>query len=125
MTKLSNLKPRLGSLSTRIGQAPTDEKARDHYRNDSQPWRAWYKTARWQKLRAFVLKRDFYTCQRTGVLLTGRHPAPNSPVVDHIKPHRGDPELFWDEANLMTVSKAYHDTVKQAEEQSEIKGVWY
>jgi hypothetical protein len=46
-------------------------------------------------------------------------------VVDHIKPHRGDPELFWDEANLMAVSKAYCDSEKQKAEQGEIKGVWY
>jgi hypothetical protein len=46
-------------------------------------------------------------------------------VVDHIKAHRGDEALFWDEKNLHAVSKAYHDTIKQAEEQSAIKGVWY
>lgn len=125
MSSLSNLKPTLGGLPSRIGQAPRDERERTQQRDTANPWRAWYKTARWQKLRAKVLKRDLYTCQRTGVLLTGAYPAPNSPVVDHKKPHRGDEALFWDENNLHAVSKAYHDKVKQAEEQSDIKGVWY
>lgn len=125
MTKLATVKPRLGGLAHRIGASPKDERERTQQRDASITWRAWYKTARWQKLRREVLKRDLYTCQKTGVLLTGKHPAPNSPVVDHRHPHRGDPELFWDEENLEAVSKAYHDSVKQAEEQSAIKGVWY
>lgn len=60
------------------------------------------------------MQRDGYICQQTGAALIGRHPAPNSPVVDHKRPHRGDPKLFWDEGNLQTVSKAYHDKVKQS-----------
>lgn len=125
MGKLSKLKPRLGTLRHRVGSSPTSEIDRTRQRDASNSYRAWYKTARWQKLRAKVLVRDLFTCQRTGVLLTGKYPAPDSPVVDHIKPHRGDEGLFWDEGNLHAVSKAYHDREKQAAEQGEIKGVWY
>ena len=98
-------------------------------------------TARWQKLRLKILRRDavdisdrphlmplhvlfrdspwlWPVCQKTGVLLTGAKFAPDSPVVDHIIPHRGDMVLFWDEDNLQTVSKAYHDKVKQSLEKS-------
>lgn len=57
-------------------------------------------------------------CQQTGVALVGRHPKPNSPVVDHITPHRGDPELFWDEANLQAVAKGWHDSEKQRQERA-------
>jgi 5-methylcytosine-specific restriction endonuclease McrA len=53
-------------------------------------------------------------CQRTGVLLVGGKHSPNSAVIDHIKPHRGNLELFWDEDNLQAVSKEYHDKVKQS-----------
>ena len=53
-------------------------------------------------------------CQQTGVLLIGGRTEPNSAVVDHIKPHRGDPDLFWDPENLQASSKAYHDKVKQS-----------
>ena len=30
-------------------------------------------------------------------------------VVDHIKPHRGDTELFWDENNWQALCKRCHD----------------
>lgn len=123
MAKLSNLKPTLRSLSPKIGFAP--DVSRDAARSASQPWRAWYKTKRWADLRRQVLVRDLYTCQRTGLLLTGKHPAPNSPVVDHIKPHRGDPAKFWDPANLQVISKAEHDRGKQREEQAVPTGQWY
>ncbi|QAZ46132.1 endonuclease [Mesorhizobium sp. Pch-S] len=124
-TKLKTLGQRVGTVSSRFASQAHDGKERDRQRQQTSEWRAWYKTARWQKLRRKVLKRDFYTCQRTGVLLIGKHPAPNSPVVDHKKAHRGNPELFWDEKNLHAVSKAYHDSTKQAEEAKDIKGVWY
>lgn len=99
----------------------------------------WLGTARWQKLRMKVLRRDaiditdkahlfpghilfdgepllWPVCQQTGVLLTGKDPAPNSPVCDHVVPHRGDPVKFWDEGNLQTVSKEWHDKEKQSRE---------
>lgn len=72
-----------------------------------------------------MLARDNFTCRKTGIILIGKYPAPDSPVVDHIHPHRGYEHLFWDEANLQTVSKAYHDAEKQAVEAKDIKGVWY
>jgi 5-methylcytosine-specific restriction protein A len=30
-------------------------------------------------------------------------------VVDHIKPHKGDPELFWDSDNWQSLCKKCHD----------------
>jgi len=108
------LPSRLGRSKSRFRSTETSEADRSRQRDASQPWRAWYKTARWQRLRAFVLKRDGHLCQKTGVALVGKYPAENSPVVDHIKPHRGDPDLFWDPENLQAVSKAYHDKEKQS-----------
>lgn len=123
--RLTSLKPRLAGTASRLGASHQTEQARDQHRSATQPWRAWYKTARWQRLRAKVLARDRFTCRKTGIVLIGKHPAPDSPVVDHIVPHRGDERLFWDEANLQAVSKAYHDAEKQAVEANDIKGVWY
>lgn len=60
--------------------------------------------------------RDGFICQVTKLLCSGKHPAPNSPVADHIVEHHGDPDLFWDEANVRTVSKEYHDGERQAEQ---------
>ena len=115
---------RLKTATRRLKAAPTRLKTnmsvgsggRSRLRDATAPYRAWYKTAKWQKLRLRILERDEYTCQRTGVLVLGKHPAPNAPVVDHIIPHRGNEDMFWDETNLQTVSKAYHDSVKQSEE---------
>lgn len=94
---------------------------------NAPPWKAWYKTARWAALKLFVHQRDAYFCQQTGVLCDGVYPAPNSPVADHIRAHRGDATLFWDPSNVQTVSKAYHDSVKQREEQATLqqRGVWH
>ncbi|WP_189367669.1 HNH endonuclease [Mesorhizobium sp. M7A.F.Ca.ET.027.02.1.1] len=85
-------------------------------RRDEQEWRGWYKTARWQKLKMRVHIRDLFVCQVTGILCVGKHPAPNSPVADHRIEHQGDPDLFWDEENVRTVSKAYHDGERQREQ---------
>jgi 5-methylcytosine-specific restriction endonuclease McrA len=37
-------------------------------------------------------------------------------VVDHIKPHRGDQNLFWEETNWQTLCQRHHDRDKQREE---------
>ncbi|MET3925950.1 HNH endonuclease [Devosia sp. 2618] len=110
MAKLTTLKPRLSKLAPRLSTARAIRDTR--YSPDAQV-RSWYKSARWQALRLEVLARDLYTCQQTGVLLIGKHPAPNSPVVDHVVPHKGSEQLFWDVSNLQAVSKAYHDSDKR------------
>jgi 5-methylcytosine-specific restriction enzyme A len=33
-------------------------------------------------------------------------------VVDHIIPHKGDKELFWNESNWQALCKRHHDTDK-------------
>ena len=108
------LPSRLRRAPSRLRAAPVAERDRSRQRDANQPWRAWYKTSRWQKLRLKILKRDGYTCQATGVMLVGKYPAADSPVVDHKHPHRGDADLFWDERNLQALSKEYHDKVKQS-----------
>ena len=125
MAKLSRMQPKMQGLKPRLSITTTSEQQRDAHRSEANAWRAWYKTAKWQRLRLRVLVRDCYICQRTGVILSGKYPAPNSPVVDHKRPHRGSETLFWDENNLHAVSKAFHDSEKQREEQADIKGVWY
>ena len=109
------------------GARQASERERNRRRDESLPYRKWYKTKRWQDVRERVLVRDGYQCQQTGVLLIGSKGAPNSPVVHHIKPHRGDPALFWDESNMQAVSKEWHDRIAQAEEQATLhqRGVWY
>jgi 5-methylcytosine-specific restriction enzyme A len=116
MGKLTAIKPALPTLAPRVGYAPGDEQGGERQRRDTQPWRAWYKTARWQKLRREVLTRDGMICQRSGVLCLGTGSDPSAPVVNHIRPHKGDPALFWNIDNLETVQKQVHDSDIQREE---------
>lgn len=119
MGRLTSLPPRIKPLGTRLQPALSREESeakRFRDRDRQVAWRKWYATARWKALRLEILRRDQYTCQRSGVLCIGKHPAPNSPVVNHKKPHRGDERLFWDPDNLETVSKAVHDGEIQSEE---------
>ncbi len=39
-------------------------------------------------------------------------------LVDHLYPHRGDQDLFWDEANWVATTKDFHDGPKQAAERA-------
>lgn len=114
MPKLTTLKPKVSTLKPAVA---TMRDTRDTAAAGNLAlYRQWYKSARWQRLRAEVLTRDLYTCQHTGILLSGRAPAPNSPVVHHKIPHRGNERLFWDINNLECVSKAWHDSEAQAQE---------
>lgn len=81
-------------------------------------WRKLYKTARWQKLRLQVLARDGWRCQRPecGALLTDGRSGGRAAVVDHKRPHKGDPVLFHDPGNLWALCKPCHDAAKQREE---------
>lgn len=117
MGKLSHLPSRIGGLPNRLESDNAGPKSRTQRRNENAPWRAWYRTSRWQALRLKVLKRDHWICAATGQIVSGKYPAANSAVVDHKIPHRGDPILFWDENNLQVLSKEYHDKDKQIEEQ--------
>ena len=61
-------------------------------------------TGRWRKaskayLRAHPLCAE---CARQGRYV-------KATVVDHITPHRGDPELFWNQENWQPLCKSCHD----------------
>ena len=112
------LPSRLGPQRSRLRAAPADDAERQRRRDGEVRWRRWYKTARWQRLRREVLLRDAYICRQTGVMLQDGRDAPNSAVVDHIRPHRGDPAMFWDPENLQSVAKSWHDREKQKAERS-------
>lgn len=114
MGKLTRLPSMLAALPPRLASAPVDQKGRDRQR-DAQPWRRWYKLARWQKLRWAVLVRDLFTCQRCRKVETDT----SQLVADHKRPHRGVEALFWDILNLWTLCKPCHDSWKQRQEQAE------
>jgi hypothetical protein len=111
---MRSLAPAIPTLAPRVGYQPGDAAARDRYRTDTQPWRAWYVSKRWRKLRWQVLTEHLFTCTGCKRVVTPSSQA----VVDHKVPHRGDPRLFWDHANLQCLCKPCHDSVKQREEAS-------
>ena len=66
---------------------------------------------RWQKARAVFL-REHPLCVRC--LQAGK--ATPATVVDHVKPHRGDPVLFWDRSNWQALCKPCHDSKTMTED---------
>lgn len=68
---------------------------------------ALYKS-RWRRLRQAVLdKRPLCVmCLQDGRITPAT-------VVDHIIPHRGNPALMWDEANLQPLCATHHNATKQ------------
>jgi 5-methylcytosine-specific restriction endonuclease McrA len=124
MGRLKAPPKRLAMAPRAVGYADkaAAERARDQHRRDhaGTSLRGLYNTKRWRHpetgVRIKILERDGFTCQMPGcgVLLVGKRHAPNSPVVDHIKPHKGNLVLFWDEGNLQALCKRCHDGAKQA-----------
>ena len=58
----------------------------------------------WQRVRSRYLKQHPLCVQ---CLKEGRYRAAS--VVDHIVPHRGNKELFWDRSNWQPLCKSCHD----------------
>jgi len=74
-------------------------------------WRKLRKTKHWLQLRDMQLTAHPYCrfCEARGKLK-------RATVVDHITPHKGDADLFFDPANLQSLCKRCHDSAKQSEE---------
>lgn len=76
-------------------------------KTDSQPSRnstALGYNARWQRARLMYLREHplCVECLKSNVVCAAS-------VVDHIEPHKGDMELFWDEDNWQSLCKRHHD----------------
>lgn len=67
--------------------------------------------SKWRNARSRYLKKHplCVRCQEQGKLV-------KATVVDHIKPHRGDMILFWDESNWQALCKKCHDTKTMTED---------
>lgn len=68
---------------------------------------------RWQQARAGFLRKHplCANCQRRGIVTAAA-------VVDHIQPHRGDMNLFWDRRNWQPLCDHCHNSYKQRLEKS-------
>jgi 5-methylcytosine-specific restriction enzyme A len=59
---------------------------------------------RWQSARLLWLRSEPFCaqCRKTGALVAAT-------VVDHIRPHKGDMDVFWDQSNWQSMCKHCHD----------------
>lgn len=87
-------------------------------RHASNVVRPLYWTKRWQRLRLRHLR-----AQPLCLYCLRESRTQAATVVDHIRPHRGDPTLFYDPANLQSLCADHHDNVKRREEMGLIQAV--
>lgn len=111
LAKLKTLKPLVGKLAPRLGYQSGNEQQRSRFRDDTQEWRRWYKTARWQKLRWSVLVRDNFTCKMCGKVDASK----GGLHCDHIEQHHGNEEAFW-AGPFQTLCAHCHNSLKQRSE---------
>lgn len=69
--------------------------------------------ARWERARAVFLRAHplCRLCEQVGRTTVAT-------VVDHIIPHRGDRDLFWDRKNWAPLCATCHNSAKQRQEKS-------
>jgi hypothetical protein len=96
---------------------PTPEENRlayDRWRNENKPYRKWYFTARWKRTAAAQLAEEplCRNCMKHGRVTAAT-------VCDHVEPHRGDPDKFWNGPFQSLCDQApwrCHSSVKQSAE---------
>lgn len=81
-----------------------------------------YKSARWKKLRAKILRRDGYLCRenkRYGRIV-------QADTVHHVWPADKYPEYAWCEWNLVSLSSAMHNAMHDRDtgELTELGEAW-
>lgn len=104
---------------TRDGYCPKHKPVKAGRRVSAQ-WHGWYNLPVWtDDLRPAQLLREPFCreCARQYPPGDPRHRT-RATVVDHIKPHRGDWQLFIAPANHQSLCKRHHDQ-KTAREQAE------
>ena len=126
MARLTTLKSRLQTLPGRMVTVSADS-----WRCDKQSSTARGYGYKWQQARAaYLVKHPFCAfCLREvgisyqqdavaiGIECTGKGIGlPYAHVVDHVVPHRGDMQLFWDSANWQSLCTPHHSRDKQREE---------
>ena len=90
-------------------------RSRPERSQEAQAYRQLYNTPQWKALRLGQLTKAPLCAM---CLTQGRVTA--ATVADHVKPHRGDPELFYNPDNLQSLCDEYpyrcHSSAKQSEE---------
>ena len=108
--------PETADLSRNVGTPSAD--AMPAFQKTSSPksdprsdealaYRAWYRTARWQRIRAEQIRDEplCAMCARQGRVTAAT-------VCDHVERHNGDPVKFWS-GPFQSLCKPHHDRDKQ------------
>ena len=77
-------------------------------------WKRLYGTTEWRRSREFTIEKDEHLCQVCGTATIPGHNL-RHPTVDHIIPHRGDEELFFDLDNLQLLCASCHNVKSNSE----------
>jgi 5-methylcytosine-specific restriction endonuclease McrA len=107
MPKLTTLKPRLKPMGPRL---QSTRQVRDTRFSSDAELRSKYKVKRWSDLRLEILVRDLYQCQMCGVFLAQGKDDDRAALVDHIRPAKLCPELFYEPTNLQACCRRCHVT---------------
>ena len=96
-----------------VGRRDKRERDRDTDRRRDPVIRALYRSARWLAERRLFLAHHplCAECQRQGRLTPAN-------TVDHITPHRGDPERFWNRDGWQPLCAPCHTDPRQEAMQS-------
>lgn len=96
--------------------AKDKQAARQQYDANRPAWHDMYNNDRWRKARLRHLRHNplCVECAKLGRVVTAR-------AVDHIKSHKGDYELFWDESNYQSLCLKHHNS-KTAKDESKRVG---
>jgi 5-methylcytosine-specific restriction protein A len=88
----------------------------DQRTDEARAWRYLYDSAAWKSLRLWQLRREPLCrhCLEQDLVT-------EASIVDHITPHKGDVELFFDPLNLQSLCKLHHDAGKQSHERTGIE----
>lgn len=122
MPRLTNLKPKVATLDTRLRYAEqplglTPDQAYGRVRRQSSPVDRLYSSSRWRTLRAEQLSREPLCCMC--IAEDGRAVA--ATVCDHVVPHRGDVAAFWG-GPFQSLCAHHHNAAKQREENAAARG---
>lgn len=95
-----------------VEQAAKAEREYDQHRARVTETRRLYWTARWRKIAKAQLDEHplCIMCEGEGVI-------ERATVCDHVVPHRGDVDLFWN-GERQSLCKDHHDRAKQREERA-------
>lgn len=89
----------------RGGRAATDKAYNAARKHD--PMEQVLHTARWQKFRDYILRRDKHSCQLCHLYRNAKYPN-QATQVHHIRPRSTHPELCFDERNAVSVCPPCH-----------------